>query len=229
MSCCLRVKISFKVRHRIRVRHLVLMVSISECFISVSLVSVWCCLLNDYNQTDRLTKACHNSQYTFLTPPCLFPSGFWEPSCLHGQDSPVSLSWSRQEGCAYRFCPANQRHPSQRRSRFPLPTSWHREWMLRVNYVPFFFNLHYKEVYFWIAVRSYLKQMPINCLTKNTPINSLKENKALKVCFTLLHTSLAFFYGTFSALSLLLDAHNPWSAHQALFLWHRSGPWDWAG
>lgn len=28
----------------------------------------------------------------------------------------------------------------------------------------------------------------------------------------------SFFYGTFSALSLLLDAHNPWSAHQALFL-----------
>lgn len=38
------------------------------------------------------------------------PSGFQQSSHLHGKDSFVALSRSRQEGCAHRICPAHQRH-----------------------------------------------------------------------------------------------------------------------
>lgn len=56
-----------------------------------------------------------------------FPSGFWEITYLHGQDPPVIVSRTRQEGCSHRFHPANQRHPSQCGLWIPLSVGWHRK------------------------------------------------------------------------------------------------------
>lgn len=203
-------------------------------------VSVWCCLVNKYNRTHRLPRAWRNSEllfFFFFPHPCRSSSGFWEPSCLHGQDAPVSLSWSRQERCAYRFCPTNQRHPSQRRSWVPLPTGWHREWLLGVNKALFalqtglFLNSSKK----WLEANAYTlphkrhtrkffgrkkKTLIVRCTLHQTPLG---------FCLFVFLIKLQQWKRPFGALSLLVDAHNPRSAHQALFLWHRSGPWDRAG
>lgn len=56
-----------------------------------------------------------------------FSSGFWEIANLYGQDPSVIVSRSRQEGCAHRFHPANQRHPSQCGLWIPLSIGWHRK------------------------------------------------------------------------------------------------------
>lgn len=55
-------------------------------------------------------------------------SGIWRFTCLHGQNTPVTLSHAWEKGCAYRIHPAHQRRPCQHRGGVYLSSGWNGEY-----------------------------------------------------------------------------------------------------